>query len=320
MIITDFISQTKTIAKQLILNFNYIFSSPLKLCLFSLIISLSLVLPIIFVPLKFGLGLVVFIGAIIPSSIIFISVDFNFHSSTLSKNQSLNKNKGINHYISSLLTFYISTYIIVAIVFISLVILQELNLLLYSWRHLQNDDERYILLKINYLAFFYSVFELSTTTYFTLSLISIITKREKVMYVWLLTLLILVIIYGGVFNNYFPKARDAVVEYAPSNGYKIPYYNANAALEWLFYPCLMIFPFFAPLQHLAWFKWSICSSWKNYNVHFFIWEHSNWYINETFNLFSSAMHWNALWMMPYAHSFVAIALIFFNKSKSRNTF
>ncbi len=296
----DTYSRFKLIIKQLILNGKYSFSSIEKIILITSIVFFAILLPIIFVPLRFSIGIVVFIGSVIPASVIFISTNFNFRRSTLYSNQSTTKSSRINFYISSMILYFITIYLLTMIIFFVLVIAQELNILLYDWA--KYKDDAYALLKINYGAFIYSIFELGLVMFGILFICQEMVKSEKTIYFIILSTLILAIIYGGVFNNYFSKARGR--NDAELGLIRFPFYNSSSMLGYLFYPSAIILPFFGPMQHLSYLKWGMCVEYDYFNVPFFAWQLKGWYVYNGFSASESiglAFHWNILWFMPYIH-------------------
>ncbi len=296
---SDAVARSKLIVKQLILNINYIFSSVGKIFYILMIVSFALVLPIIFVPIKFALGLIFFIGAILPASIIYISTNFNFRKSTLYLNQSTTKSSRANFYISSVFLYVIVTYALTIVIYLMLLIAQECNLLLYGWTKLPTGDEEYTLLNINFVWLIYSMGELALTTFALLFFCQSIIDSERTMYIIILATMLLTIIYGGVFNDYFRWPR-------PYNEttYWLSFYDSNNALDFLYYPTMLIFPFFSPMQHLSQLCWSVCKEYDYMNVKLFQWQPVDFYISygiDSSSALGLAMHWNIMYLMPYLH-------------------
>lgn len=291
--ITSFIKRTLNL---FLFNFKSVLRNIKLISLFLMIILISLIIPIFFVPIEYCISVVIFLGSFFSSMILFISTSNNFKNSDLIRNYKLIKtNYNLDYYVSSFMTFFLSISFSMIILFLSLNLLQENNLLMNGWIDSGDYDEAIDIMSVDLNVVIYSSFELALVLFSILIFSQKISSNNKGMYLLISVILILSVVFGGIFNNYFSRKPHNPI--AGNGYYRIPTYGAMAMPDYMFYPTMIILPFFGPLQHFAFLKWSI----KDYNffVDFFIWEKiSDGVLNY--------QRWNALWLIPYIHVFILL--------------
>lgn len=304
----------KTIVKLLILNFKYIFKNLLPILLMlSLLVSGSMFV-VIFVPLRYCVIGPYFIGAIIPAMCMYVSVTYVWRDGTLYSNYKITSKRKTTFYVSAAIQFFILVVAFSLIITALLGFYNWLDILMVYWRGAADELYGYKLSGLISLPFFYSLFELSLVAFSLLVLLQYFIKSQKMMFVVILMLLILEILFGGILNNHFMLQNivDSENNYLEARGLYPPE---------LFWPTEILFPFFAPSQHMQSLRYF--SSSNIYIVesltklNWFSWESPDTEViyelsDEAFSqiLGASAHRWNSLWIMPYIHTtiFTSIAI------------
>lgn len=284
----------------LILNINFLLKNKGKALANLSIVFFALLIPIFFVPLKASISLVFFLGAVIPSSIIYISTTFNWRRSTLNQNLKTNSSERSVLYIGSYLTMNIFAFIEVFLIIFLLWILQITGVLEYGWRGAEAPGRAYDILHINFAALFYSMFEAVLVMFATLFLIQNIINSEKAVYSFVVIVIILAILFGGVFNYSFSHTGWVDSDHY----YKYNVYSENIFGEFLYYPIAFAFPLFGPMQHLSSLRFTANTMYNDSKILFF-------YFQNSLNIsFWEALHWDILWFLPYVHTaiFATVAI------------
>lgn len=296
----------KLVIKQLILNFKYVFSNGRMLILMTSFILVPMLLGMVLIPFRYAIALYFAIAAIIPASILYISTSFAWRKGTLYKNMMITKNKKYYFYLSSFIAMLITAYAMSIIFILGMSILNSIGVLIFDWLGTW-QSKPYEMLSIFNLALVYSLFEFTLVMFGMLFLAQHILNTEKSMYSLVTIILFLMIIYGAVFNNYFA----GYWLYSNADGSVDFYYNFDGSLfpSFLFYPTLILFPLFAPSQHLAALKPFIAPYVDNQHVNFFFWYSKDIPAFPTVDeALKTARCWNSLWMIPYVHTLLLASL------------
>lgn len=298
----------KLVIKQVILNIKYMASNRTSLVLILCLLLTSLFIPILFIPFKYAISVIILLGAGIPAGILYTSTTFSWRQSILYNNQSITKNNRYTYYIGSYINVFINMYILLFIQLIALTICQELGVLLIGWRSGYQTDY-YHIWQMNLGQLIYATFEMSLIIYGTFYFFQAFIKNEKNIYIILLVIIILGIIYGGVFNDYFSSTGIIVGE---DNYTRYPSYYKSLFPDWMFYPTLTLFPLYTPMQHLSSLNFSVWDYGINPqdNILFFFWMRSGTEL--VYDIYGGhipylittqqAFNWNIMWFMPYIHT------------------
>lgn len=312
-IINNVPDNAKTIVKLLILNFRYIFKNLLPIILMLSLLFSGSIFVVMFIPLRYCVIGPYFIGAIIPAMCMYVSVTFVWRDGTLYSNYKISSKRKTTFYTSAAIQFFILVVAFSMIITALLGVYNWLGILMVDWRGAVDELYGYKISGLISLPFFYSLFELSLVAFSLLVLLQYFIKSQKMMFVIILMMLILEILFGGILNNHFMLQNVVQNEnnYLESRGLYPPS---------LFWPTEILFPFFAPSQHmqsikyfsstnvyivesltkLDWFKWESPDSVVIYGL----------YETLTETVGATAYRWNSLWIMPYVHTaiFTSIAV------------
>lgn len=282
----------KEIFNIFILNIKFLLKNKGKALANLAIVFFALLVPIFFVPLKTSISLVFFLGAIIPSSIIYVSTTFNWRNSTLNLNLKTSSSERSIFYIGSYLTMNLFAFIEMFIILFFLLVFQKTGILMYGWRGAEAVGRGYNILNIDIYALVYSIFESILVMFAILFFVQNITDSEKTVYLIVVIIIIFSIILGGIFNYNFSHTG-----WVDPNNHDDKYgiYNENIFGEKLYYPIAIAFPLFGPMQHLSTLRFSI-NTFYSTKIIFFIFQ------NNLNMEFSEALHWDILWFLPYIHT------------------
>ncbi len=307
-------SEIKLVVKQIILNIKSMFSNWFNIALILLIPIIILTLPVFFIPLNYSFSIVFCIISSITSFIVYERVSYSFKKSTLYNNQKLSKNNKWIYNLSTIFTMILIVWSVVLFSVLILIILNNFDLLLDDY--LKNKrEEKFNLYKTPWLFFIYQL-TLLTLVFFSLSyFIEKVAISSKSYYSSLISLLILIIIFGGAFNNYFLTPQRYVDE--KNNkvfNYAIFNYPGHESIfpSYIFAPSLL-FPFFAPAQmmiaigNITHFHYDSninewvhkVSKWNNFSP--WLWEKKSYMQLLDPAIQSPVWKWNILWIVPYFH-------------------
>ncbi len=260
---------------QINLNFKFIFKN-VSFIYITLFIQLILILiPIFFAPLWASSPIFFEISVITISALTYGNLTYSIRNSTLYKNYYLNVQRKDVIYLASLITILTFSFLISFFQLILLFIFE--NILLYDWSFVESS-QILELKNIDFFTFFYCIFWISLITFAISFSVRNWIKTEKNYYVMILIILLLCLVFGGTFNDYFIGNK------IDENGNTIPN----------FYPVLfpkdiywvsVFFPYYAPGQIISSsFEFSL-NTYSKYDTVIIHW-------------FSGQFRWNILLLMP----------------------
>lgn len=241
------------IARQLTFNFKYTIGNKYQLITISVFLLMAILLPVALVPLKYSFPLTILFSSTLPTGIIYIATTFNLRKGTLYSNQKITNNSRSSFYISSYLLMIIFGLILLFITLITLTILSQLDLLLgnYWWSTKGTSDYHYKIMKVPFVALMYSFIESITITFALCFLMQNIINDIRVMYIVFTSMMILTMIFGGTFNDYFNNSTgNFILDDGTISPIAIAVASNGLMPKEMFGVCSM-FPYFAPGQHLA---------------------------------------------------------------------
>ncbi len=295
------ITRFKLLIKQMILNFKYLFHNKKNVMILTLIPLLSLTLPMLFIPIYYGFPTLITLGVLVPASIFYCSTTYEWRKGTLYPVILTSKNSKSTFYISSFLSMIILAFSLYILIMFVLVIMNQISLLMTNWGF-ANPDDKFISFETMYLLpSFYSIFEMTLVMFSIFFLFQNIFKTNVTMYSLLFGIVIIQIIFGGMFTQYFIRGKKL----ADHGNIALPWYKALAFPDSVFWLAYVINPLFAPSMHMQ----SFSSKWL-YNTDdmlpmfldenrfvFWVWETNS---NTFGSLEKSGMtKWNILWLTPY---------------------
>ncbi len=198
----------KLVVKQNILNIKQVILNKMNIIFLSFIIVISLLIPMVFIPLSMAYPIIFLISLIPVNGSVFSTINFNLKKSTLNKNYNITKSNRWVFNISTILTMVLFSFVIFNFIYVILIILNQFGILLSAWR--QYPDSSIINSKFNdltnigiYSLTLYTVIIISLITFSISFFISHFISSQKTYFMFILTSLILAIVFGGAFNDYF---------------------------------------------------------------------------------------------------------------------
>ncbi len=295
----DFISEatdsSKSVFKQTVLNIKYIIHNWSQILLLLVFPFTALCLVYFFIPLTMANPIFIFIGVVSPSGIVYISITYNWRESTLFKTQLLTRADKSRFYLSSYITLLIFGMAFLMISFLTILFFGDiLPTSFFSQISSINDGEKYMFWKIPFIPYIYVTMLDVTIMFGLLFLLKNIVKEKRVMYMVVLSLIIFDVIFGGAFNNYFGTQMSTMNDGVDS----IPVYrNYSLFPTSLYWPTLILFPFFAPAMQLSALGLKLV-----YELDPSTGEFVNSYMlsdNYRFWILTYQSEWNILWITPY---------------------
>lgn len=187
-----------------------------------------------------------------------------------------------------------------------------------NWRQTGSVDQ-YKVFELFAMPVVYSLFEIILVSFSFLLCLQYVIKSQKMLYVIILTLLILQILFGGVFNDYFAWGRNTN-DGENFNGVVSPIFAKGGLYpSILYWPTAILYPLFGPSQHLqSTAAFTEFHRYANDHFNFFQWInfdevilHRESYVNEfgetvkgyvLVSLNPTVSKWNSLWILPFAHT------------------
>ncbi len=291
--------EIKLLVKQIILNFKSIISDRINIILLLFIPLLMTLIPMFFIPLAYSLGVVVTGTVMLISFIIYQKVSLSFKKSTLYSNNKLSSGNRWLMNLSTIATLLIVSYMLVIFLIIVLKIFSEMNILLWGYRKYPTNGNHWDTFNLPFIYIYYQITLLTLITFSLSYFIEKFSNNANFYYILTIILFLLIVIFGGSFNNYFHEIEKGIDgRYLPSFDPSGSIYPPN-----IYIPSLFI-PFFAPSQMIT-----ITGEMTKINGdNLIVWtryrEFSPW-VWETKSMFSSMngeiWKWNILWIVPYLH-------------------
>lgn len=312
--ITNIFIDIKLIIKQMILHNKYIFRNKLNIIFMLLIILIAISFSVIFIPITYGFSLIIQLSTLIPIGMVYISISYEWRNSTLYSNLLKTRNNKILFNISIISTMMIFMFILTFITLLIVVVANQFHLILTTWftyggREAFSLFGKWYQWDILLYTQIINVILMFALCFFVQSF----AKSSKLLYVFLLMIMILLIIFGGSLNDYFDAvnpieqdANDKTIKYAPR-------FNPALFPPFLYFPSLL-FPFYSNGQILS---FSIDAKGPAKGISD-IWI---WLDNSTFtSTFTNEnpapkwigpWTWNILWLMPWIQifGFLSISII-----------
>ncbi len=205
-------------AKQFILNVKFFIGNPINILLCVLIIIFSLLVSTIFVPLNLGAGLIYSLSLLPICGIFYSSIHFNVRKSTMYSNITLTKNNRWTFNGSILFSMLLLGYILSTFIFVAIAILNQFNMVLIDWfkyvSHVEEIGNKYYSTDFElYVICVYASLMASLTMFSISFMISHVIKSQKTYFIIIVSLTILMVIFGGTFNDYWSvRSPEAVSE------------------------------------------------------------------------------------------------------------
>ncbi len=204
----------KLTVKQNILNIKQLLINKINILLIISFCAIALITPIIFIPIEISFPIVFVISLVPINGTTFAAINFNLKKSTLNRNYNITKSNRWIFNLSTLTTMLIVTFFVTTLLLISLLFLNNLNLLLYKYGEYPPAQSiygeiTYIFNFSDYFLVIYSCILLSVVSFGVSFMVSSFIKEQRTYFGLVMIMLIFGVIFGGAFNVYF---------YAPING------------------------------------------------------------------------------------------------------
>ncbi len=232
------------LSKNLFLNFKFIYSNPKILVKLFLISMLLLLLPIFIFPLHVCSSIIFEFSIILSGGIIFGTINYEWRNSTMYKNYCTLRSGRLIYYGALFSITLIVSIILVNLMILVLFILYKLNLLMGEWYFVsEKGGFSYDFSLLPFIGFYYSFFWMNIISFLILYIFNSFSKTQKTYYMFIIILMILVFLFGGMLNNYFLRLKRVKVD----DYYVFQEFKKFLYPEWFFIPSLL-FPLYAPGQ------------------------------------------------------------------------
>lgn len=208
---------SKLTITQIWLNLKTIFTDYKNILLMVSVIFIMLLVSIIFIPIHLGYGIVINVTSSIILASVYSSVNHTYRHSTLFSDSRLTRSNRYVFYISTIMTMSIVAIFSFTFTFLCLIVINHSNLLLMNWffyedRFTEGGQTVYFnpqLFAISILVILQIVLIMFSLSFAFQHIID-----NKVTYFGLIiSIEILIIIFGGAFNSYFwPYSADKIPE------------------------------------------------------------------------------------------------------------
>lgn len=238
-------SKIKSIIKLCILNIKQISLNPMNYLIIAFFLLAAIMLPIIFIPLTYSIGEIFIISLLPILGSIYASINFSINKSTIKSNIKLTDYSRIDFYISTIVTMFIYTVLITSVLFCAILVVNEGSLFKSGWF----SYGKYTFTFEEYLLSLYTSVEMMLLVFGLSFAISGFVTNYNTYFIIILSFVLLSIIFGGTFNDYVDVklvegSTDEAIMYSKNTGTGILPYS-------MLFPSLIIFPFYAPAQHLT---------------------------------------------------------------------
>lgn len=204
----------------------------------------SIIVPVFFAPFWSSAAYVVQVNVITTTGLIYGTIVFGYKKSTLNNNEKLLTKSRSSSYLSALIVISIFIFVSSGIQLIIIFFLNWTHLLLPDWiLSAEFNDRGYDLTQVKYLGWFWSIFWTMMITFGIFFALRNVIKNQKGHYIIVLSMLIIAFIWGGTLNDYFTS-----VCYIESTGQYERSMSRGLFPDSLYWPTIIIFPFFAPGQ------------------------------------------------------------------------
>lgn len=214
------------VLQQFVLNIKQVLRNFENIFLIIFFIFFTLLIPVIFIPFWSAAAISFGILLIIINGITYSTTNFTLQNSILNKNIRLTKSNKKIVYIATIVTMLFLSTIFSFFLLTIFLILNKFGLLLVQWLKYSSDFlqmETYIFQwQIIIILIYYIV--VSTLILFSISyVIEKFIKTKQGYFIFVFSLLLLIVIFGGAFNDYFQTSYDGMVDAQnlmfPSNAY-----------------------------------------------------------------------------------------------------
>ena len=242
------INNVKLILFQLILNIRYILGNKKNILFLFLPIFFAVIILLIFVPESLGFPIALMFALIPPLGIVFAALSFNFSKSTLYKNIKVSRNNKYNFNISIFITMILESVIILFVFLFLLTIFSKLEWLPTSWLKRDYSTNYYLFFNKGILIPIISSIEISSIIFSISFFYTKVSNSENTYYTLILSLIILSLIFGGTFNNFFhPRWYGHDGYYDHFMAFEISGFPRK------FFVTSLLFPLYAPGQLVVMF-------------------------------------------------------------------
>ncbi len=303
--------QIKLTVKQVILNFKYLFSSYMNIIFLLLpVILVSLTVPTFLFSINDAYGITVCVAIMTSLFVLYNGIVYQFRNSTLYNQSQLTKNNKWIFNLSSLMTLFI---VGISIYIIQLFILQFMAMFGFLARNIVGSLSSNITFRLFKMPMGWNFYWASILILICFSFsffVSRVIKSSKGYFIVTMSLIILTIIFGATFNDYFKSQYT----FKDIDGEELRMYiyqgNVKAIFpEYMYIPSLL-FPVYAPAQMFnksgcaaAWEQTSdgyhYATGFFKYGGNLWTWQEDWWF--KTNGLQSTAWRWNILYFVPYFH-------------------
>lgn len=230
----------KSLTKNYILFVKQIFISPLNICLIFLFPLLIIFVPIIFIPYKFSSGIVYTLSVIPIMGAVYYQTNLQINNSVLRKNFDLGGSSKNIYYLSTLLTMCTVAVFVATITYFMLSAAWTLGVLKSGWFS-YNESEITMGIAFFVLIQYYAIIVASILFSISFAMQKFM-KNQNVYFTFIFSVVIIGIIFGGAFNDYFGS-------YLNDNGQAylgMQWENSPSLFPESFYFVSIFYPFYAP--------------------------------------------------------------------------
>lgn len=308
------ISQIKLTIKQIILNTKIVFKNISNLIMLALVTLIFITIPLIFIPVKSCLGMVIVGPIAVTSAVIFSSACGEYRNSTLYQNQNLSRSNRWSFNLSVVLTMLLFSYLVFILEILFLLIASSLGILMVEFLTPQWTQNS-IYISLNGFPFIYVIYWVSIEVIIMYSLSFLfyrIKPEQKTYYSIVMSMLILLIIFGGFFNNYFMGLVDFNYD---GIEYVYPIFNhVEAIFPPKMYFVSLLYPLYYPGQMINMVGYQMGYSFATHQINNWAFaDYSNWiWVKQStldnVGIISNAWKWNILWIAPYIYSGLLIGI------------
>ncbi len=244
----------KQIYNQINLNTQFLLKNPLQIFIMLIFPFVAILLCWAIVPLKYSFPLVILFSSVLPTSIIYISIVFSWSKGTLKNNSSLNQNSKLIFYASTFIFMYIVCFAFMFITLSILSILSALNMLPGNYWWTNNDPStnyHYNIWTVEFAPLIYSTTEALAILFTMCYFLQTIIDSTKIIYIILTFIMLMTMICGGTFDDYFNQKTLNYINEDGSISRTAFAIASDGLMPTSYFWAPAMFPFFAPGQHLG---------------------------------------------------------------------
>lgn len=230
------VNSLKLIIKQMNMNFKSILGNWVNLIYLSFFVLIALLIPVIFIPLNMSVSISFSILLISVNSVLFANLNYNLRNSTLRRNLDLSKSNRFTFNLSIYFTLFIFSIIASTLLYVIFKCLADIGCILVAWQKYSSDSTFIFNFTFDlFLLVVYYTVIMCTIIYSISFLLNYLINSKKSYFTVMLSLIILTIIFGGSFNEYFFYYAGTGLDFAEG-----PLYPRS--IYWFSF----IFPFYGP--------------------------------------------------------------------------